>query len=96
MMASVLETTGELVDPHTAVGLAAAKAAGSETEAPLVALATAHPAKFPQAVVRATGVTPALPPHLQDLMSKPERLSVLPNDLAAIQSHIDQLANPTS
>ena len=96
MMASVLETTGELVDPHTAVGLAAAKAAGSETEAPLVTLATAHPAKFPQAVVRATGVTPALPPHLQDLMSKPERLSVLPNDLAAIQSHIDQLANPTS
>ena len=96
MMASVLETTGELVDPHTAVGLAAAKAASSETEAPLVTLATAHPAKFPDAVARATGVTPALPAHLQDLMTKPERLSVLPNDLAAIQSHIDQLANPTS
>ena len=93
-IAGFFEATGEMADPHTAVGLHAAKEVRRETEAPLVTLATAHPAKFPDAVERATGRTPALPAHLQDVMTRPERLSVLPNDLSAVQSHIDRLAMP--
>lgn len=96
MMADMFENTGEVVDPHTAVGLHAARAARGETEAPLITLATAHPTKFPDAVLRAIGKRPDLPPHLQDLMTKPERLAVLPNDLTEIQSHIDRLASPSS
>lgn len=91
MMAEAYETTGEIVDPHTAVGLAAARAAGGETEGPIITLATAHPAKFPDAVERAIGVKPELPSHLRDLMNKPERFAVLPNDLTAVQAHIDHL-----
>ncbi|MEM7045437.1 MAG: threonine synthase [Pseudomonadota bacterium] len=90
-MREVLETTGEMVDPHTAVGLAAAKDASPEGEAPIVTLATAHPAKFPEAFERSTGRPPLMPPDLEALMSKPERLTVLPNDLAAVQAHIDHL-----
>lgn len=91
MMNEAYETTGEVVDPHTAVGLAAAKALSVETEAPIVTLATAHPAKFPDAVVQAIGQKPKLPAHLQDLLTKPERMTPLPHDLAAIQAHIDHL-----
>jgi threonine synthase len=85
--------TGELVDPHTAIGIAAARAkartgALAEARTPIVALATAHPAKFPDAVQRATGVRPALPPHLADLFERPERLSVLPNDLGRLRDFI--------
>lgn len=90
-MAVVLKATGEIVDPHTAVGLAAAKVAAPEVQTPIVTLATAHPAKFPDAVEQATGRPPPMPPELDALMSKPERLTVLPNDLAAVQAHIDQL-----
>ncbi len=91
MMAFMLAKTGEMVDPHTAVGLVAAKACAGGKESPVITLATAHPAKFPDAYEQATGIRPALPRHLQDLMSKPERLTVLPNDLQAVQAHIDQL-----
>ena len=56
----------------------------------MVALATAHPAKFPDAVERATGVRPPLPPQLADLFERPERLDALPNDLAAIEDYIRQ------
>ncbi|MEM8951525.1 MAG: threonine synthase [Pseudomonadota bacterium] len=92
-MREMSEATGETLDPHTAVGLHATKASGTITEAPMITLATAHPAKFPDAVERAIGRTPALPPHLQDLMTRSERLTDLPNDLHAIQSHIDRLAS---
>jgi threonine synthase len=87
IMRAVYWATGELVDPHTAIGIAAGwdKKAG---EVPLVALATAHPAKFPDAVERATGVRPPLPAPLADLLSRPERYDVLPNDLAAVQAHV--------
>jgi len=91
MMAEVFDATGEVVDPHTAVGLVAAKALRKETEAPIVSLATAHPGKFPDAVGQAIGVKPELPPHLRELMTKPERMTALPHDLAAIQAHIDHL-----
>jgi threonine synthase len=81
--------TGELVDPHSAIGVAAARAALRRDPAtPVVALATAHPAKFPDAVAAATGVRPALPPRLADLYERQERLTALPNDLAAVQAFV--------
>ncbi|HKH95945.1 MAG TPA: threonine synthase, partial [Beijerinckiaceae bacterium] len=80
---------GYLLDPHTAIGVRAArKLLAERPETPVVALATAHPAKFPEAVERATGRHPALPPHLADLMDRPERFTVLPNDQAAIERFI--------
>jgi threonine synthase len=82
--------TGMLVDPHTATATAAARVAGGDR--PIVTLATAHPAKFPDAVERATGVRPALPAHLADLMSRPERTSALPNDLDAVQRFVASVA----
>ena len=87
-MAEIYRETGELVDPHSAIAVAAARAARSGTSAPIVALATAHPAKFPDAVAAATGVRPALPPRLGDLFERPEHLSALPNDLAAVRALI--------
>ena len=86
-MAELYRETGQLVDPHSAIGIAAARAAaGGEGSVPVVALATAHPAKFPDAVAAATGVRPTLPPRLGDLMERPEHLSVMANALAKIQA----------
>jgi threonine synthase len=79
--------TGELIDPHTAVGLSAAEAKRQRGEV-LVCLATAHPAKFPDAVEKATGVRPALPARLSDLFAREEHYQVLPNDLAAVKDFI--------
>jgi len=79
-----------LVDPHTAVALGAAAnviAAGGVC-GQLVTLATAHPAKFPDAVEKATGVRPELPLHLVDLFDRPERTVDLPNDLATVQAFV--------
>ena len=82
--------TGMLLDPHSAVGVGAVaklRAAG-QLEGTTVTLATAHPAKFPDAVEQATGVRPPLPAHLADLFDLPERFTVLPNDLAAVQQFV--------
>ncbi|MEO0514707.1 MAG: threonine synthase [Planctomycetota bacterium] len=86
--------TGELLDPHTAIGVASAQ---RELEAvpelrpfPMVVLGTAHPAKFPDAVERATGVRPPLPDHLADLYEREEQFDVLPNDLAAVQDYVSR------
>ncbi len=87
-MRSLYRRTGILIDPHSAVGLAAARAWRGRTDGPIIVAGTAHPAKFPDAVERATGVRPALPAHLADLYDRPERLAVLPNDLAAVQQHV--------
>jgi threonine synthase len=95
-IAEVLRSTGELVDPHTAVGIRAGRARRLDPEVPLVALATAHPAKFPDAVQRATGIRPELPELLADLYARPERCAVLPNDLAAVQRHIQELVMETA
>ncbi len=86
------ERTGMLVDPHTAVGIGATEACRRDLDLPIVTLATAHPAKFPDAVERATGVRPALPPHLADLFDRPERCTALPNDLAAVQSFVRRVS----
>jgi threonine synthase len=87
MMRAMHEETGMLVDPHTAVGLKAARD-HAEAGVPMVTMATAHPAKFPDAVERATGVRPRLPEHLADLMERPEHTASLPNDLAAVQRFV--------
>lgn len=78
------KTTGELLCPHSAVGVKVAEE--HLGGAPMITLATAHPAKFPDAVQRATGLRPGLPPHMADLFDRPERMTRVPNDLAALQS----------
>jgi len=94
-MKQVLMSTGELIDPHTAISVAAGRAMAREKSAPIVAQAAAHPAKFPDAVEQATGRRPALPPHLSDLYERTERFDVLPNDLATLQDHIrDRVSLP--
>ena len=95
-MAAVLRATGQLVDPHTAVGIHAGRACRLDSNTPLIALATAHPAKFPDAVERATGIRPQLPERLANLFERPERYAVLPNDLAAVQRHIQELVMETA
>lgn len=80
---------GQLVDPHTAVGLAAAFRGHATDGAPTVVLATAHPAKFPETVAQATGVVPPLPPRLEQSYLEPERYSVLPNEARALRVFIE-------
>ena len=82
-----LEQTGYLLDPHTAVGLHVAREMGNAA-VPTVALATAHPAKFPDAVEAACGIRPALPPRSGDLMALPERSTLVANDLGALEELI--------
>ncbi len=89
-IAEIYKTTGELIDPHTAVGIAAGKAKRSSEETPLVCLATAHPGKFPEAVMKATGKKPELPEQFKDLYDRPEHYSVLPNDYDLVKTHIEQ------
>ena len=88
------ETSGMLLDPHTAIGLAAAHAANLPAGVPVVTLATAHPAKFPDAVERATGKRPSLPTRVGDLFDRAERYAVLPADLGAVQAYIAERATP--
>ena len=83
--------TGRLIDPHTAVGLAAAQELRTEGD-PTVVLATAHPAKFPDAVKQATGITPDLPDSMADLHERAERYAVLDNDIAAVRRYIEEHA----
>jgi threonine synthase len=84
--------TGYLADPHSIIGIAAAVAHPAPAGVPTIAMATAHPAKFPDAMAQATGITPALPPRMADLYLRQERYTVLPNDLAAVQSQVRALA----
>jgi threonine synthase len=84
----VHEETGAVIDPHSAVGVRAARALGMPPEIPVVALATAHPAKFPDAVERAIGLRPALPPHMADLYERPERYQIEEPDFAALKARL--------
>ncbi|MCR9152041.1 MAG: threonine synthase [Rhodobacteraceae bacterium] len=79
-----LAASGELLCPHSAVGVRVAEAHLSDR--PMVTLATAHPAKFPDAVEQAAGIRPALPPHMEGIMTRPERVTRVPNDLAALEA----------
>ena len=88
-IARAWRTSEILLDPHTAIGVHAARAALKRDPAtPVVALATAHPAKFPDAVEKATGVRPPLPPHLGDLLNRPERVARLANDPRAVADYL--------
>ena len=83
---------GELIDPHTAIGLAAAREVDLPTGVPVVTLATAHPAKFRDAVERASGLRPTMPARAQGLFDREERYATLPADLAAVEAYIAERA----
>jgi len=87
-IARVQQETGLVVDPHTAVGLAAAEALKFELHGPVIALATAHPAKFSDAVARAIGRPSPLPPQLSDLLSREERFTVVAKSPAAVADFV--------
>ncbi len=87
---------GEVIDPHTAIGLHAARAAGIEPSVPVVTLATAHPAKFRDAVERATGQRPPLPARMGDLFERQESFVELPGDYAAIAAYVESHATQSS
>jgi len=91
-MASVWRESGRLIDPHTAVGLAAARRR-MVPGVPMVTLSTAHPAKFPDAVKEATGEYPQLPSALAGLLTRPERYDTLANDADALKSYILERGN---
>ena len=82
------EHGGQIIDPHSAVGLAAARDLDIDPAVPVVTLATAHPAKFRDAVERATGVRPPLPARLGNLFDREERYEKLPSDYDAVKAHI--------
>jgi threonine synthase len=85
----VYESTEYLLDPHTAIGVEAARQTRRRTDIPMICLSTAHPAKFPEAVRKAgQSEDPALPHHMADLFEREERFSVLEKDLPKVQNFI--------
>ena len=88
MIGKAYTEKGILIDPHTAIGLAAARKCRRNNTEPMVVLATAHPAKFPESVERASGSHPDLPEHLSDLMLRDEHINVLANDITLLKSFI--------
>lgn len=82
------EACGQVIDPHTAIGLHAARSADIHPDVPVVTLATAHPAKFRDAVEHATGMRPALPGRAGNLFEREERFDVLPGDYASVRQYI--------
>jgi threonine synthase len=90
---ATLNASGALIDPHTAVGVAAAERIGSARgTTPMVVLSTAHPAKFPQAVEAAAGVAPDAPASAQGLAGRKERIDRLPADIEAVKTYIRDFA----
>ncbi len=89
-IAKVFAETGKLVDPHTAVGIRAARECNADPATPMVTLSTAHPAKFSDAITEAGLDTPALPAHLADLFEKEEHYSVVANELSAVTDFVKQ------
>jgi threonine synthase len=87
-MRAAWREAGYCVDPHTAVALAVAEKETRDPAVPMVALSTAHPAKFPQAVEAACGQRPKLPEWLADLPERKERVSVLPVEQAAVERYV--------
>ncbi len=82
------EETLYVLDPHTAVGLKGAKAIADDTDGAIILLATAHPSKFPDAVEKAIGMRPPLPPHLEDLFEREERMDEMPNDIETVMKFV--------
>ncbi|WP_095011492.1 threonine synthase [Tsuneonella mangrovi] len=90
------ESCGEVLDPHTAIGLHAARNADLPGNIPIVTLATAHPAKFRDAVERATGTRPHLPARVGELFSREERYVELPGDYEAVRAFVAEHATPSA
>ena len=89
------EAAGEVLDPHTGIGLHAARvASGLPADVPVVTLATAHPAKFRDAVERATGIRPSLPTRMGDLFEREEAYTRLPGDYDTVRAWIAERATP--
>ncbi len=88
MMKQCYEETGYILDPHTAVGVHASQQVTEDPSVPMISLACAHPAKFPNAVEKAIGIRPELPSHLCDLYDRPEFVTVLNNDLNTVQNFV--------
>ena len=91
-IAAVHRGTGMIIDPHTAVGVAVSERLRGDCAIPMVTLATAHPAKFPDAVERAIEIRPSLPDRLADLYEREERCATLANDLPTVMDHIREHA----
>ncbi len=85
-IAEVFDGAHIVLDPHSAVGYGVGRERRRDPEIPLIAMATAHPAKFPEAVETATGAPPDLPPRLAAVMARPERVVTMANDVAAIKA----------
>ena len=88
VIARVAREAGHVLDPHTAVGVAAAEICRGDRSVPMITLGTAHAAKFPDAVEQACGIRPTLPTRMAKLFERPERVSVVPNDLAEIEAMV--------
>ena len=88
------ENCGELIDPHTACGLFAARGSGIDPAIPVVTLATAHPSKFPEAVERATGQRPSLPARVGDLFDREEKYAPLAGEYEAVATYVAEHATP--
>ena len=82
-----LKASGELLCPHSAIGVHVGEVL-RDTSVPMITLATAHPAKFPAAVEEASGVHAPLPPRMADLYDRPERVTRIANDLGALMAHV--------
>lgn len=87
---SIWEDFDILIDPHTATAISAGKKASLESEVEMVVLSTAHPSKFPDAVIRATGKKPELPQRLSHILDAPEFCTKLPNNLEAVMDYMRQ------
>lgn len=93
-IANNFRSNEEILDPHTAIGVAAAKLCKRDVEVPMVTLATAHPAKFPEAIKKAgIDVELDLPPHMADLMSKQERYEIMEHDINTLHLKVQQKLN---
>lgn len=85
-IAQIFQATGEILDPHSAIAVAAGQRLRGDRTVPMISLACAHPAKFADAVEAAIGRTAPLPPHMSHLMSAPERVTVLPAKAEAVKA----------
>ena len=86
----IYNSTGELLDPHSVIGLMAARKAKNINDSIMVTLATAHPAKFPDTVNTATSIYPDLPAHLSDLFDRDENFTELPNNIDTMRDFINK------
>ena len=89
LIKDVYEQNEYLIDPHTAIGVGAARECRRDGSIPMITLATAHPVKFPEAVEKSgVDVTPELPHHMKDLFDREERYEVLANDMALVHQFV--------